>query len=185
MQVVEAWYDELPLNLWVLQSWDMTFKDGKNNDYVVGLVAGRRGSDIYLMDRVKGQWDFPETCRQFLALRRKYARTRESLVEETANGAAVISTLKHRVSGVVAVHPEGGKVSRAHAAQPWVEGGNVYLPNPLPHGALLPGREWVEDFLHQLLAFPHGAHDDDVDAFTQLVARCAQPVPRVLKSVSW
>jgi len=29
----------------------------------------------------------------------------------------------------------------------------------------------VRDFVYQLTIFPHGAHDDDVDAFTQLLAR--------------
>jgi predicted phage terminase large subunit-like protein len=179
-------YDDAPPpNLWVLQSWDMAFKGGAHNDFVVGLVAGRRGADIYLMARVKGQWDFRETCREVVALYQKYRRTREVLIEETANGAAVINTLKWRVPGILAVHPDGGKEARAHAAQPWVEAGNVYLPNPRPHGVLIPDRAWVDDFLYQLTAFPHGAHDDDVDAFTQLIARCAQPQPRVLKSFTW
>ncbi len=57
-----------------------------------------------------------------------------------------------------------------------VEAGNVWLPNPRPHGRLIPEREWVDDFLHQCCVFPHGVHDDDVDAFTQLVARCAAPM---------
>jgi len=56
-----------------------------------------------------------------------------------------------------------------------VEAGNVYLPNPRPHGTRIPDRDWVEDFLHQLTVFPHGAHDDDVDAFTQLLVRWQRP----------
>ena len=32
-------------------------------------------------------------------------------------------------------------------------------------------RAWVEDFIDQCAAFPNGAHDDDVDAFTQLPMR--------------
>ena len=64
----------------------------------------------------------------------------------------------------------------ARAIQPLVEAGNVYLPNPRPSGVLIPGRAWVEDFVHQCTVFPNGAHDDDVDAFTQLVARCQQPM---------
>jgi serine/threonine-protein kinase len=57
-----------------------------------------------------------------------------------------------------------------------VEAGNVWLPNPQPHGRLLPERAWVDAFLHQLCVFPTGAHDDDVDAFSQLIARCVLPV---------
>jgi len=165
------YYDDLPpVDQWA-QSWDMSFKDGTDSDFVVGLVAARRGADIYLVDRAKGQWGFSEACRQLRSLSDRYKRTRTILIEDAANGPAIIDVLKHSVSGIVAVRPEGGKVARAHAVQPQVEAGNVYLPNPRPHGRSVPGREWVEDFVHQLTVFPRGAHDDDVDAFTQLLVR--------------
>jgi predicted phage terminase large subunit-like protein len=168
-------YDELPrVGSW-LQSWDMTFKDTPSSDYVVGLQAARLGADVYLIDRVTGQWDFTETCRQVLQLGRQYPETRTILIEEAANGSAIINVLSRQVSGIIPVSPEGGKYARAQAAQPMVEAGNVWLPNPRPHGRLRPERAWVDAFLHQLCVFPTGAHDDDVDAFTQLVARCVQP----------
>jgi predicted phage terminase large subunit-like protein len=69
------------------------------------------------------------------------------------------------------VQPEGGKLARAQAVAPLVEGGNVYLPNPRPNGRLLPERACVEDFIEQLTMFPRAAHDDDVDAFTQLLVQ--------------
>jgi predicted phage terminase large subunit-like protein len=99
------------------------------------------------------------------------------LIEDTANGPAIISALAHHIPGMVAVQPEGGKLTRAQAVSPLVEAGNIYLPNPRPHGALIPERAWVEDFVHQLIVFPHGAHDDDVDAFTQLLVRWLKPEP--------
>jgi predicted phage terminase large subunit-like protein len=79
------------------------------------------------------------------------------------------------VADVIAVTPDGGKYERAQAAKPMLEAGNIWLPNPRPSGRLMPEREWVEDVLHQLCAFPTGSHDDDVDAFTQLVAHCVEP----------
>ena len=169
-----AWfryYDELPPVDECAQSWDMAFKDHADSDYVVGLVAGRKGADIYLIDRVKGQWAFGDTYRQVQRLATKYPRAHTILIEDTANGPAIIDALKHVLSGIVAVQPEGGKLARAQAVQPQVEAGNIHLPNPRPHGVLVPGREWVEDFVHQLTVFPRGAHDDDVDAFTQLLVR--------------
>jgi predicted phage terminase large subunit-like protein len=176
-------YDELPpVESW-LQSWDMTFKGGPSSDYVVGLQAARQGADLYLINRVKGQWDFTETCRQVLHLHQRYSRTTAILIEEAANGSAIINVLGRQVPGIIAVTPEGGKFARAQAAQPMLEAGNVWLPNPRPHGRLVPEREWVEDFLHQLCVFPTGAHDDDVDAFSQLTARCVQPEPQTW--VTW
>jgi predicted phage terminase large subunit-like protein len=168
-------YDELPPVDEMAQSWDMSFKDGKDNDYVVGLVGGRKGADIYLCDRVKGQWAFSETCRQVAALRRRYPETGTILIEDAANGPAIVDSLGRQVSGIIAVTPEGGKLARARAAQPQVEAGNIWLPNPRPHGHLIHEREWVDDFIHQCSVFPNGAHDDDVDAFTQLVTRWLKP----------
>ena len=93
------------------------------------------------------------------------------LVEEAANGAAVIDTLRREIPGLMGVRPEGGKFARASAAQPRVEAGQVYLPAPTwPNGRARPDRAWVDEFVTQLAAFPGAAHDDDVDAFTQLVA---------------
>ena len=63
-------------------------------------------------------------------------------------------------------------MQRAVACVPRVEAGNVYLPRPTaPNGRRIPGRSWVADFILQLGAFPKGAHDDDVDAVTQLLIR--------------
>jgi predicted phage terminase large subunit-like protein len=165
------YYDELPPLREFAQSWDMSFKDSSDSDYVVGLVAGRHDADIYLLDRVKGQWAFSETYRQVRGLAARYPQAKTILIEDAANGPAIIDVLRHVVPGIVAVQPEGGKLVRAQAVQPLVEAGNVYLPNPRPHGTLVPDRAWVEDFVHQLTAFPQGAHDDDVDAFTQLLVR--------------
>ena len=177
------YYDELPPMPEIAQSWDMAFKDKPGNDYVVGLVAGRRGADIYLIDRVKGQWAFSESCRQVELLRRRYPDSATILIEDAANGPAIIDVLHHRVSGIIAVSPEGGKLARAQAAQPCVEAGNVYLPNPRPHGRYHPERAWVDDFLYQLTVFPNGAHDDDVDAFTQLLVRWQRQVSNVVQVV--
>jgi predicted phage terminase large subunit-like protein len=169
------YYDELPRGLSQAQSWDMAFKDTATSDFVVGIVGGRSGENIYIIDRVKGQWGFSDTCRQLIELSRRYQLAHTVLIEDAANGPAIIDALHHKVSGIIAVRPEGGKLSRAQAAQPRVEAGNVYLPNPRPQGRLIPEREWVDDFLDQLTAFPYGAHDDDVDAFTQLLVRWQRP----------
>ena len=116
------------------------------------------------------------TTRQRLAAwLHRYPQARTILIEDAANGPAIIDALTHRIRGIVPISPEGGKLARAHAAQPCVEAGNVYLPNPRPYGRLVPERAWVEDFLCQLTGFPNGAHDDDVDAFTQLLVRWQRP----------
>ena len=51
-------------------------------------------------------------------------------------------------------------MSRAAAVSPEVEAGNWYLPHP----GIAP---WVAGFVEECACFPHGAHDDQVDAWSQ------------------
>jgi predicted phage terminase large subunit-like protein len=148
----------------VLQSWDMTFKDTKQSDFVVGQVWGRRGPDMYLLDQVRGRWDFPETCRQLERLSAKWPDAVLKVVEDKANGTAVIAQLRRTVPGLVAETPTESKVARAQAGAPLQEAGNVHLPSP----ELAP---WVGDFIEEAAAFPNGAHDDQVDGFSQAAKR--------------
>ena len=168
-----AFYDDLPTGVDAgIQSWDLSVKGGPGHDFVVGLVAAGRGADIYLVDRVKAQLSFPDTLAAIRQTCRQYPSARMILVEDTANGPAVIDTLRHEIPGIIAVQPQGDKVQRATACAPRVEAGNVYLPRPTgPTGRRPPARAWVDDFIEQVAAFPMGAHDDDVDAFTQLLLR--------------
>src|SRR4030095_1677078 len=71
-----------------------------------------------------------------------------------------IQALRHQISGLVAVNPEGGKMARAQAVSPQIESGNIYLPHP----AIAP---WVESLIEECSAFPHGKYDDQVDQMTQ------------------
>ena len=165
------YYDEAPPLTRLTQSWDMAYNDSVDSDYVVGLVGGRDGANFYVIDRVKGQWAFTESCRQVKALSRKHPRAGTKLIESAANGPAIVDALKRQVSGIRGVRPEGNKISRAQSVAPLFEAGQVFLPNPRPHGIRVPERDWVDEFVYQLTIFPQGAHDDDVDALTQLLIR--------------
>lgn len=153
----------IPFDL-VLQSWDMAFKDTDGSDYVVGQVWGRRGGEFYLLDQIRGRLDFPATARAVVELSRRWPNATTKLIEDKANGPAVIATLRTRVPGLIAVEPQGGKEARAAAVSPLVEAGNVYLPDPKLH-------PWVADLIDECAAFPAGAHDDQVDAMTQALLR--------------
>lgn len=150
----------------VIQSWDMAFKDLKSSDFVVGQVWGRKGADKYLLAQVRGRKSFTESLAAVREVSRSWPKAEAKLVEDKANGTAVIDTLRHELSGLIAVEPEGGKVARAQAVSPQIEAGNVYLPDP---GEV----PWVDAFVEECVAFPNGAHDDQVDAMTQALLRFA------------
>jgi predicted phage terminase large subunit-like protein len=106
----------------------------------------------------------------------QYPNAGRILVEDKANGSAIIDTLRQEIGGIIAVTPAGGKFARASACEPMVEAGNVYLPNPTaPNGRSIPERAWVHDFVEQMAVFPLGEHDDDVDAFSQLLTKWKHP----------
>lgn len=137
----------------IIQSWDMAFKETSTSDYVVGQVWGRKGADKYLLDQVRDRMDFPATIQAVKSLSAKWPQARAKLVEDKANGPAVIATLKREIPGLIPVEPQGSKEARVAAVSPDIEAGNVYLPDP----SIAP---WVQEFIEECAAFPKGAHDD-------------------------
>jgi predicted phage terminase large subunit-like protein len=147
----------------IIESWDMTFKDGAHSDFVVGQVWGKKGANYYLLDQVRGRWDFVHTLSMVRLLSQNHPKAWTKLVEEKANGAAVMSSLHSTVGGFVPIVPKESKEARAFAITPLFESGNVYLP-PLE-------TDWVHrDLIPELMQFPSGAHDDQVDAMTQALS---------------
>ncbi len=147
-----------------IQSWDMAFKDLSTSDYVAGGVWGVKRADRYLLDQVRERLGFPETVAAVKKMALKWPKASLKLVEDKANGPAVIQALRHQLSGLVAIVPDGGKTARAQAASPQVESGNVYLPHP----SIAP---WVEAFVDECSSFPNGKYDDQVDQMTQALNR--------------
>jgi predicted phage terminase large subunit-like protein len=146
----------------VICSWDCGFKDEETSDFVCGQVWARAGANFYLLDQDLGHYGFKETCVRILALARKH-NCATILVEDKANGPAIIETLRKQIPGVIAIDPQGGKFARANAVSGFFESGNVFLPDPK-----LLGYEWVDQaFVPELLTFPRSKNDDQVDACTQ------------------
>lgn len=148
----------------ILQSWDMTFSDNADNAFVVGQVWARHLADKFLLDQVRDRWGLPATLKAVTSLSEKWPKARLKLVENKANGPAVIQTLRNKVPGMVAINPMGDKVARAEAVAPEAEAGNVYLPHP----ALFP---WVESWILEHTNFPNSAYMDQVDTHSQALAR--------------
>jgi len=157
-------WKEMPGDLFdFIQSWDCTFKDVKTADYVVGQVWARsrkHPANRYLLDQVRARMTFTETVEAIRGLSSKWPQTARKLIEDKANGTAVMDVLRKKVSGLVPVEPMGGKVARAHAVTAAAEAGNVYIPDASI-------AQWVHDFVEEMSSFPSGKNDDQVDAMTQ------------------
>lgn len=152
------YYRVLPKLAKKIISVDASFKDNDTSDFVSIQVWGKSGPDVYLVDRIKDRMDFVTTIQTIRNVVAKHPDAHAKYIEDKANGSAIISVLRREIGGIIPVNPEGGKVARAYAVSPYVEAGNVYLPEGVP---------WVQDFVEECAAFPNGQHDDDVDAMTQ------------------
>ena len=79
----------------VILSWDCAFKGNEDSDFVVGQVWGRVGANKYLLDQVRGRMNLPQTLQAVRGLSAKWPQARAKLIEDKANGPAVIQLLKN------------------------------------------------------------------------------------------
>ncbi len=122
---------ELPELDLVVISVDCSFKSAAQNDYVSIQKWGQVGPRSYLVDCETQHLGFTATKAAVKAMQRNGRRASTILIEDKANGSAIIEELKKDPdfgAAVIAIEPEGGKESRAHAASTDVEAGNVHLP---------------------------------------------------------
>lgn len=166
-----------------IQTWDMAFKENEDNSFVVGQVWSQVGARLFLRDQIRDHYDFPATIRAVEQMNRRWPDAFQKFVEDKANGPAVIATLREKIPGLIAVTPQGSKVSRVNAISWAWEAGNIFLPHP----DIAP---WVETFLEELASFPNGQFDDQVDAMSQAVSKTLGNASRRLdlafgKSMRW
>lgn len=175
--VKRAWlgqrYSESPIELAatldeVAISVDCTFKGGESNDRVAMQVWGRRGNaTFYLLDRVCLHMGFLATVAAVKTLKERWPQSRLILVEDKANGPAVMEVLRKEFSGVVGFNPNGSsKYERMKVgAVPALESGSVWVPSA-------DRCAWVDEYVEELVGFgPNATHDDDADATSQVLLR--------------
>ncbi len=144
----------------IIISLDTAFKVGTSNDYSVGVVLGVAANGYFVLDLMRGRYEFPALERQVLALAERWKPER-ILLEDKASGQSLLQTLRlNSRLPIVPVRVDADKLSRAHAVTALCETGNVLLPEAAP---------WLADFLDEVSSFPAAPHDDQVDALTQVL----------------
>jgi predicted phage terminase large subunit-like protein len=157
-------YKELPLasdRLLTLQSWDTASKGGPDNDWSVCTTwCVTNGKQWYLVDVWRKRVDYPKlkAAVQNLAARFKAHRV---LVEDAGTGTSLVQELRSKVDGVIAVRPDGDKVSRMAVVSAKFEAGQVFLPERA---------SWLPDFEAELFAFPGSRNDDQCDSVSQALS---------------
>lgn len=161
-------------------SVDATFKGTEVSDFVAMELWGLKGRSAYMWKLVNKRMGFVDTLAKLKTIALEYTEIDELVIEDKANGSAIIDTLHYTdgIPPVVAVTPKGGKYARAQVTSDFVEQGNAYLPSDLTP-AEEEDIEWggdpkvkgVDKFIEQHRSFPFGKNDDMVDGQTQGLTR--------------
>lgn len=149
-----------------VQAWDATFKSGENDDFVAGQTWSKRGANAYLrVGWCHKRLSFTETLDAIRSQSRMYPEATAKLVEDKANGPAIIDTLKREIAGIMPVSPgSDSKEARAASVSPLFEAGQIYVPHPRWHPE-------TEDLVEEWVGFPNMPHDDQVDSMVYAVRR--------------
>lgn len=147
----------------IVQSWDIAIKPDERNDYSVCTTWAIVGNQYYLLDLVRKRLEFTQLYSEAVGLARLW-RTNVILIEDKATGSALIQHLKsQRLVGVptpIGINPRDDKVTRALVASPLIQAGQVHLRSDA---------RWLQDLRHEVVQFPSGAHDDQVDSISQFL----------------
>jgi predicted phage terminase large subunit-like protein len=165
--VKEAWFrryrpEERPASFdQIVQSWDTASKPSELADYSDCTTWGVKGSNFYLLNVLRKKLDFPGLKRAVREQSDLFNPT-TILIEDKASGTQLIQDLLEAgLSRVTRYQPDGDKIMRLHAQTATIENGFVYLPETA---------HWLADYLHELILFPAGRYDDQVDSTAQTLA---------------
>lgn len=147
----------------VVQSWDVACATGEKNDYSVCTTWRIVGRDYYLIDVWRGRAAYPDLRRKLISLAQEYAAS-TILIEEVSSGLSLLQDLrmdaKLKIVKPIGMRPDASKQDRVVASSAQIEAGHVHIPVDA---------SWLPTFLNEVLAFPHGRHDDQVDSMSQFL----------------
>ena len=147
----------------IVQSWDTASKDTEMADYSVCTTWHVKGKNYYLLHVFREKLNFPELAKAVIQQSKAYNAS-VILIEEAGSGIGLVDILKQdRTPGApypTGIKPIGDKVTRLSIQSAKIEAGHVFLPS---HA------DWLEAFQAELMAFPEGGHDDQVDSLSQFL----------------
>jgi predicted phage terminase large subunit-like protein len=159
------YWDKLPERTYrtrIIQSWDTAAKDGAQNDWSVCTTWMQVDNCHYLIDLTRGRYEYPRLRDMAIAQAQKH-RPHCILIEDASTGTALAQELKkcHFGGSVRLVPIERDKIGRLYVHQAKFESGLVLFPK---NARFLPELE------AELLTFPQGKTDDQVDSLSQALS---------------
>ena len=114
---------------------------------------------------MRDRLDYPDLRRKVIEVHRRWRYVTSSyalLIENKGSGMSLIQDLKREGIRAIEVKPRGDKIMRMNAHTARIEAGYVHLPRQA---------SWLDEFRKEIMAFPAGKYDDQVDALSQALDR--------------
>lgn len=149
-------------------SIDANFKEGEVNSDCGITIAGstlESGARVYVYHAQSETMGFIQLLKLIEQLLKTWPGVAAILIEDKANGPALIEMLRQKHYNIIAVDPKTSKVARAHAANVLYQGRAVY------HNSEMTELVWFEKVLG---TYPRGKKKDVVDALSQQLLYLAQ-----------
>lgn len=176
-------YQQQPELEWRAIYADTAQKTGQENDYSVFECWGRSVTgQAVLIDVHRGKWEAPDLLTEARTFWLKHkaidgAPLRAMKVEDKVSGTGLIQTLRREGVSVLPIQRNRDKITRAFDAAPFIEAGNVLIPE---------WAHWLAAFMAEVETFPSGANDDQLDPMFDAIAEVQfAPVanrPRIVPS---
>jgi predicted phage terminase large subunit-like protein len=149
-----AWFQR------VVQSWDTALTAEPTSDFSVCMTWGFREGRWYLLDLFRARLEYPDLKRKVVKLRDAW-RADKVIVEYANTGMPLIREFRLEGLGLLEPYqPRIDKETRAEVQTAKLETGAYLLPKEGP---------WLGDLKRELLAFPNGRYDDQVDSLIQFL----------------
>jgi predicted phage terminase large subunit-like protein len=155
----------------LIVSWDTAMSSTQLADYSACVVLLVRGETIYVLDVIRARLEYPELKRAVLLHHKRWRQSTASyslLIEKKGSGLSLIQDLYRDNIHAIGINPDGDKVMRMAAQAAPIEAGAVHLPSNAP---------WLDEFKKEILSFPRGKYDDQVDALSQGLQRARASGP--------
>ena len=164
--IKQAWFKrykgDLPRDLFaqIVQSWDTATETGAATSFSVGTTWGVRENRYDLLHVLRERMDFP-TLKSRVASHAHTSGADTILIEKAGSGHALLQSLYSETDlPVIAISPQFDKETRVAQVSAQIEAGRVHLPEEAP---------WLAEFEKEVLAFPNGKFDDQVDSLSQFL----------------
>ena len=144
----------------VVQSWDTANKNKQANAPSVCSTWLITRLGYYLLHVWRERVEYPQLKRSVKSLALKY-RPDAILIEDKASGQSLIQDLRDEEAlPIIAIEPDGDKLTRARRSSGMVEAGLVSVPAEA---------EWLPEFEGEVFAFPLSTFADQIDSMTQFL----------------